>query len=1161
MPNWTLQQKSAIEARNHTILVSAAAGSGKTAVLVERIVRLVNEGVELNRMLIITFTKAAAAEMRQRLAKRLSMENGSEPMMRAIDQLETAQISTIHSFCQRVIKNHFEQIGIDPLVRVCDDQQRTSMFEMAFQSAIDELLEEQQPNVLMLADAWEQKELLTLCAELYSFLMAIPKPFQWLSDQIDAYDQPIKEQPWFHVLEKSALMELSALPDDLEMLRRLMELPDAIPERSEAIQMDEQAIQSLLAVQNDLPTLAAMLRTFKLPTLKRVMKQTEEQKEWGKQFSDVRTQMKRRVEKVSFILNNDHEQTKQEIPAIQQQLRGMSSLIQRVHQHFREEKGKRNVMDFGDMEQFTMEILENQDVCAQMQGEFDQIFVDECQDVSQVQDAIIQAIHGEQNSLFMVGDVKQSIYRFRKADPTLFLHRMRTYSDEENADERRIILQQNFRSAYNVLDATNRVFRQTMNPEVTELTYGPEDELICGLGAKENEPPVTVHLIDESIVPKKTETQESKPAIRMEARAAAARIQALVNDEKKQIQYRDIVILLSQTANIAPIIVEELTNAGVRTFYDGEESFFELPEIRDMKTFLSLLDNEKQDLPLLAVLKMVPFKFTDQELTDIRLTLKGKKLPFYEAFAKKCEAEDQLALKCRDAKKQIERLRFEADVMPLSDFIWYLMTSSGYYASVGALPKGELRQANLRMLFERAKSYEDEGGETLTGFLSRMDEQRRGGDSISAKMLGENENLVRVMTMHKSKGLEFPVVFLMNLSQAMVRVQRSPLLLHTQLGMVMPYVNRAMNIRRKTCISDAFESQRQMEELAERARLLYVAMTRAKTDLELFAVVDAKNRDKWMMPESNHRILSSGSMINWVMQAICTEEHKQSTSYPQASTPWNCEDCIDFSGKPVENIRQDSTSLDAIVRLLGGEMRTKPFEKEIPRKAYEPLKTSVSALAKKKREQNALPLIDIDEDAPMKRETDEQGTPLVLSELPRRPAFMEEHQMTAAERGTLTHRALSLIPMERVRACDDVSAVVREELQRMRQQGILNEAELKQIRQPAITGYFKSPLGQRMLQSAKVRREWAFNYRLEGEDTQLLQGVIDCVFEEDGAWILLDYKTDFIDDSAAFIEKYTMQLNWYAKALQVITKRQVREMWLYSLSRNQAYRVPEQETK
>lgn len=384
--------------------------------------------------------------------------------------------------------------------------------------------------------------------------------------------------------------------------------------------------------------------------------------------------------------------------------------------------------------------------------------------------------------------------------------------------------------------------------------------------------------------------------------------------------------------------------------------------------------------------------------------------------------------------------------------------------------------------------------------------------------------------------------------------------LHTQLGMVLPYVNRAMNIRRKTCISDAFEAQRQMDELAERARLLYVAMTRAKTDLELFAVVDEKNRDKWMIPESNHRILSSGSMINWVMQAIYTDEHKQSTSYPQDATPWNYEDCDDFCEKPMENIRQASTSLESIVRLLGSENRTEPFEKEMPRKAYEPLKTSVSALAKKKREQNSPPLIDIDEDAPMKREADDQGTPLVLSELPRRPAFMEEHQMTAAERGTLTHRALSLIPMEQLRTCDDVSAVVREELQRMRQQGILSEVELRQIRQPAITGYFKSSLGQRMLKSAKVRREWAFNYRLDGEDMQMLQGVIDCVFEEDGAWILLDYKTDFIDDSVSFIEKYTMQLNWYSLALQGITKRPVREMWLYSLSRNQAYRVPEKET-
>lgn len=474
MPNWTKQQEQAIRARNHTILVSAAAGSGKTAVLVERIVSLVREGASMNRMLIVTFTKAAAAEMRQRLAKRISREAISrEPaMVKALDELETTQISTIHAFCQRVIRSHFEQVGVDPLVRVCDEQQQKLLFEAAFTTAMDELLDERtDENFLLLADAWKQDKLLSLTAQLYDFLMALPKPFAWLDEHVEQLSQPLMQQPWVETLENAAKLQVGAMDDALIAIRSLFDLPNAVMDRMEALNADAQLISALQGLEGE--PLRTAVANFSLPRLSPKRGLSAEEKEWGKRFSDGRTAIKKRAERANELLNPDFAQLERELPAIQAQLRGLAALVKRTHQHFREEKNARNCMDFGDMEQYTLDILEQLEVRAQMQGEFDHIFVDECQDVSQVQDAILQAIHGEQNCLFMVGDVKQSIYRFRKADPTLFLGRMQTFSEEETARERKIVLQQNFRSSFPVLDATNRVFRQTMRPAVTELTYAP----------------------------------------------------------------------------------------------------------------------------------------------------------------------------------------------------------------------------------------------------------------------------------------------------------------------------------------------------------------------------------------------------------------------------------------------------------------------------------------------------------------------------------------------------------------------------------------------------------------------------------------------------------------------------------------------------------------
>ena len=438
-------------------------------------------------------------------------------------------------------------------------------------------------------------------------------------------------------------------------------------DRMEALNADAQLVSALQGLEGE--ALRTAVANFSLPRLSPKRGLSAEEKEWGKRFSDGRTAIKKRAERADELLNPDFAQLERELPAIQAQLRGLAALVKRTHQHFREEKNARNCMDFGDMEQYTLDILEQPEVQAQMQGEFDHIFVDECQDVSQVQDAILQAIHGEQNCLFMVGDVKQSIYRFRKADPTLFLGRMQTFSEDEGARERKIVLQQNFRSSFPVLDATNRVFRQTMRPAVTELTYAPEDELICGLGAREDDPPVMVHLlrgpdIRDALEGSASEAAGHEEVLQTETRVVARRIKELLGTtmpDGKTISYRDMVILLAQTTNLAQTVVDALTEEGIPTFYDGAESYFNLPEIMDMKALLSLLDNAQQDFPLLTVLKMVPFSLTDEELAQIRLMQTGQNVPFYQAFAKACGGEDEFAQKCRKISEKLETWRFQAE--------------------------------------------------------------------------------------------------------------------------------------------------------------------------------------------------------------------------------------------------------------------------------------------------------------------------------------------------------------------------------------------------------------------------------------------------------------------------------------------------------------------
>ena len=496
--------------------------------------------------------------------------------------------------------------------------------------------------------------------------------------------------------------------------------------------------------------------------------------------------------------------------------------------------------------------------------------------------------------------------------------------------------------------------------------------------------------------------------------------------------------------------------------------------------------------------------------------------------------------------------------MRLSDFIWHVIRDSGYYAACGSLPKGELRQANLRMLYQRALDFDQNGGETLADFIRMMEQQASADDRTSAKILGEGENLVRIMTMHKSKGLEFPVVFCMQMSGKLHKANRDDVLMHTSLGVAMPYVNRELNIRRRTIADDAFRVQRELDEKAERARLLYVAMTRARERLIMIGCCMEKDRKIWTLQDSDYRVWKASSMTDWIMQGDYAQDiHKISTGVQNAETPWKITLISNPESLDVDNAVDNNDIQSWVLQRLGENMTQSyhQWDDMDDLDIQHPIKTSVSAIAKQQATSDPMPLGDADEDAETKRVAEEIVMPLRLSEIPPRPAFLEERSITGAERGTLLHRLLSLIPLAAVRTAPDLYSAVHDQAHAMVERGIFNPQELLQLDMRGAASFFSSDFGKRMLASENVRREWSFNLVMDSDAGTLLQGVIDCVFHEDGGWVLVDYKTDRISDEEAFRQRYAMQLEWYARALERITGEPVKEMWLYAISLRKAYQM------
>ena len=1128
MTQWTAGQRAAIDARNPSVLVSAAAGSGKTAVLVERVLSLLREGGQIDRMLIVTFTRAAAGEMRERIGRRLEEEGADAHLRRQAMRLNRAAICTLHVFCARVLRDHFEAAGVDPLARIADEEKLNALRKQALDETLESAYAAPDEEEQALFSQFEDEQIVALTDQLYEFLMAQAEPWAWAEEH--TRPESAGSGPWLSLLRELCLSQLKGAAELLPAMEAILNSGGGPARYAPSFEADAALTAQLIQAAEDGTLIGGKTAFARLSTKKAP---PEEDPDAAAQFKLLREEWKKRVNAARGLLPEHLERAEADLLHTLPPLRALCRLTHRMAGRYFQLKQARNYLDYSDLEHLTLKALKDPQVRDEVAGGFDALFIDEYQDVSGIQEAILQALHaGQSNLLFMVGDVKQSIYRFRLADPTLFLRKYQAYSLAPDAAERKILLQQNFRSDENVLLAVNEVFAHAMREKETEIAYDEAAMLRPGgnqpLGA-----PVEVHLI-KAPEEEGEENGELTGGYRYEAAFVAKRIKELMRfasvrtgEGSRPLRFRDIALLVRYASGRAPYIARALQMEGIPVYSDADARFFDLPEVVDLMNLLRVIDNPLQDLPLLGALRCPCFGFTEEELARIRLVDRSPGAPFHAAFLALLGQEGPLPEKAKNVWNQLDAWRFLAMNVPVDQLVWRVLEESGLYMRAGALEEGELRQANLRLLAERAQG--ESAREGLGAFLRETGRLHASDDGKAAKTLGENEDVVRILTLHKSKGLEFPVVFLLEMARPFRKGDGAQLRLHAKHGMALQYIDAQRRVTRDTCAFQALSGVSEREARAEEARLLYVGMTRAR---ERLILVGSPRRlsaklDAWARPATAYAAGSAGCMLDWVMQSL--GGFREGEHIGKNGSVWRMayQSAQDLSAlSPTRVIPPPPVPAGeanaAVAARLGREMPRQPV-----------LKTSVTAMAKA-----LLTESDAWESPADKRR---------LPEEPTKPAFLEDERITAAQRGTVTHRVLGLVDYAFIRG-----GSIPEALDALSARGLLSAAERAAVRLDWLEGFFTSDVGKRTLQAKDVHREWAFN--LKGPGQTLIQGVIDLCFLEEGKWVLVDYKTDAAD-GPQLLARYGQQLRWYAQALRRITGCPVKETLVFSLRMGRAYPV------
>ncbi len=1182
-------QMKAITADNTTLLVSAAAGSGKTTVMIERIVRTLMEHPEkhLSGMLVITFTKEAASNMRRKLQEKLLAYAAEETLeaekrnaaQRALDELEGAQISTIHSFCGQVMREGFHILDIDPQVRVGESAETKILFETAFHNTLNAVLDGEDPAMIaeerqkarVTVDHFTQAELLSCTQRLYSVMMGIPDPLSRTQELIGKVDLPLDEHPWVREILHHALLQMEAIPELLEQEKEAAMAIGSQPRCMEIAMEDEarclEILQGMQQAGKPSEQIEAFLKGMsvgfaKSPLSKKIA--PEELEAFGR-FKEIREEIRSSkgiLGKVKGMISPlVSTQNQLDNRRIREELEGLFLFMRHLHEAYRAEKDRVNVVDFSDMEQMTYTLMtdtEHPEVREGLMRRFTDIYVDESQDVSAIQNAIIRSLHHPGNHLFMVGDVKQSIYRFRHAEPALFIRYRDQYELREDAKERKIFFRENYRSSPQIIAAVNDVFTMGMNRRVNELDYEEGDRLVAGRETAFPKPRVI--LIREA----DEEKLDEKRKIEAECLAAAAQIRELMEigrtrEGEGEFRYSDICILMRSRSSV-PQMVEIFRQLHIPIYYDGGGNYYELSEVRRFLSLLRTIDNLHQDIPLLGALRMMPFSFTDRELAEVRIAV-PESVPFYEAFQQVAETDTPLGRRCRLALSQIAEWRLMATTMTAAEFIFRMLRETRFYSICGAYPDGKLRQSNLDMLYQKALDLENRGIYRLSEFLTLVDSvaKREDGDQPAA---GDMDNCVRIMTMHKSKGLEFRAVILMRMEKKSGGQQTDPLEIDIgadiadkpALGLYLPSVNRELSTKRHTYGHDAFALRKRMNEIAEETRVLYVAMTRAMEHLVIIGTYQDDALKLWKTRNQISRIYKTRNMLDMVMAAVMAEGDLPAPG--QMQPMGNFEVAVE---RPMHLDRLPAPEEDGEHFLQFLEEQHAPLPEWEKEEAEQyPVKTSVSSMVRAEHEHALLLRAeDMEETEEDKRRNENRLVPFLLGATAARPRFMEEAKPMARDAGTATHHFLHLVSMEAMRESRNLQETTRAELERLKAEAVLSEEEAGLVHVDHVGAFFASTLGQRFSHAAISYREWPFTLRIGSQGGTLIQGIVDAAFEEDDGWVLIDYKTDRDTNPGRFIGRHQSQMNWYRFAIQRLTGKPVREMWLFALSSGQAMHVPE----
>lgn len=1222
---WTEEQSQAINEKGSNILVAAAAGSGKTAVLVERIInKIINENIDIDKLLVVTFTNAAASEMRERILdaiyKKLEEYPENQNLQRQITLINKASICTIDSFCLEVVKNNFFELdNISPNFRIAD----TTEIELLKQEVIEDIFEEkyenQDENFSKLINTYtsyrDDTPLKELVLKIYSYIQSSPFPEEWLNEKIEMFNlkdklnEDFSKTPWGNILLKEIEEEIIDDIKTLEDIKKELDLDSELESFSQVVRSDLDLLKILQENINNWDKLYEIYNKMSFVSWPR-KKIESDLKEYAK---NVRDDVKKKFSsKLSKILICNSEEANQDIFDMYEILLKLKNLILEFGKEFSKRKRLKNMVDFNDIEHLALDILikkqedkiEITDVAKRYQKKFIEIAIDEYQDSNLVQEYILTSISNN-NNIFMVGDVKQSIYKFRQAMPELFISKYKTYKNKENKSENdnlKIQLFKNFRSRKNVLDFTNLIFENIMSGSLGDIEYNKEEYLNLGADYKEIEQNLKaeidiINLKDQeneeentSEILEEEENTERLENIQLEARFVASKIKELIEnkfqvfDRKKNcfrdIKYKDIVVLLRSTKTSAPIFEEEIINLDMPVFSDSSQEYLDSIEIENIMSLLRIIDNPIQDIPLVTVLRSNIGKFTDDELVEIRLSDKYDN--FYNAMQKaKINVGKNLQEKIEKFLTNLEKWRKEQEYLALDEFVWKLYSDTGYYNYVGLMPNGELRQANLKMLFERAKQFETASFKGLYNFINFIEKLKlSSGDLGSAKLIGENDDVIRIMSIHKSKGLEFPVVFLANTGKQFNLMDLNKnILLHQELGIGVKYINYDKQVQYDTLSKSAIKSKVFTETLSEEMRILYVALTRAKEKLYITGTMNDYEKEIEKMKIQVERYSKNGNKINQIL----IKKYKKYLDWINLVYLYekgNTKDLIEYNVLEKEEIikkckRIEQEEID-VIKILDEYKKDKEEIKKIEKilnfeyknKLATTIPTMSSVTQIKQMQDNIKGSKVRKEDKEEAVQKPEKSNLLKKSKEVKehkeermttfdKPKFLKEDKedkLTNAEKGTLVHLCMQHLNEKVEYNLEKIKKLV-EELERKE---IITSKEKENINLYKILEFTKSNIWKEMKKAKKVYKERPFFinipakeiYKEEIEEKILIQGIIDLYYiNENDEIILVDYKTDYVErgKEQELIEKYKKQLELYCKAIEEANKKQVSRIYIYSV--------------